>query len=281
MQPRATSEAYRQAVLFLVLTLGLSYLVFWGPLALFQVTAVSFVGSKMGPPWAIALYVLGGFVPSGVALALTARQEGRPGLGRLWQRMTHFRIGWRAYAACVGLVAFGSVCQLALNKLLGHTFDLSLFVVQLPSLLPLLILGPLSEELGWRGYAQDRLQSRWSPQLAGVIVGIAWAFWHLPLFLMPGTSQHELAIPFAGFVVGIVSTSVIFAWLHNHTGGSIWTAIFFHWIYTYAAQVIATGVTRGALYNWLEYTPYMLAALLIMVAWNGERARQAAGPRRA
>ena len=73
---------------------------------------------------------------------------------------------------------------------------------------------------------------------------IATSIYLLPLFWIPGTSQHELNVPFVGFFGGLISISVLFAWLHNHTRGSIWTAVFFHWIYTYAAQVIATGVTR-------------------------------------
>lgn len=274
MESSRNSRSSQEAILFLILTLALSYLVFWGPLAVFQITAISFVGSKMGPPWAIALYILGGFVPSGVAVLLIGLREGRAGLSQLWHRMTQFQIGWRVYLAVVAIVAFGTVCQIELNNLLGHTFDLKLFLIQLPSFLPLLVLGPLSEELGWRGYAQDRLQTRFSPQVAGVIVGTVWAFWHLPLFLMPGTSQHELGVPFVGFLFGIVSMSLVFAWLDNHTGGSVWAAIFFHWVYTYAAQVVATGVTRSPVYNWLEYTPYVLVAVLVVVAWNQEVKRR-------
>lgn len=281
MQPSKKSEASKEAILFLALTLALSYLVFWGPLALFQITAISFVGNKMGPVWAVVLYLIGGFVPSGVAVALVSLREGKTGLSELWRRMTQFRIGWRVYLAAVAVVVFGTACQIGLNTLLGQAFDPKLFLVQLPSFLPLLVLGPLSEELGWRGYAQDRLQSRWSPQLAGVIVGIVWAFWHLPLFFMPGTSQHELHVPFVGFLIGIVSMSVMFAWLHNHSGGSIWTAIFFHWIYTYSAQVVATGVTRNPVYNWLEYVPYVLAALLIVLAWSSELKQRVSDPSKA
>ncbi len=275
MKSTESSQPVREAALFLALTLALSYLVFWGPLALFQVTAVSFVSGKAGPAWAVALYIIGGFVPSGAAVALIALREGRSGLRQLRQRMTRFRIGWRMYLAGIAIVVFGTACQIGLNNLLGHAFDLRLFVVQLPSLLPLFVLGPLSEELGWRGYAQDRLQARWSPQVASIMIGVVWALWHLPLFFMPGTSQHELAMPYTGFFFGVVTMSLLYGWLHNHTGGSVWTAIFFHWIFTYAAQVTATGVTRIAVYNWLEYAPYLLVALLVAIAWSQETRRRA------
>ena len=74
-------------------------------------------------------------------------------------------------------------------------------MAQLGSFLPLLIIGPLSEEIGWRGYALERLQTRWNALTSSLIVGLVWALWHLPLFMMVGTSQHELGIPFIGFLI--------------------------------------------------------------------------------
>ena len=150
--------------------------------------------------------------------------------------------------------------QLIIISLTGQAFDMTLFVAQLGSFLPLLIFGPLSEEIGWRGYALDRLQTKWNAFVSALIVGLVWGLWHGPLFAMVGTSQHELAIPFAGFLVGMMAVSVLFTWLHNNTAGSIWTAIFFHWLYTYSAQVVASGVTRSVLYNWLGYVPYIIIA---------------------
>jgi len=264
------SNPLKDVAIFFALTIGLSYLVFWGPLALFQIPTISFVDKTMGPVWAIVLFMLGGFIPSLTAIVLTGFKEGKAGLKQLWRRVIQFRIGWRWYLAMVFIVLFGSACQILLNNLLGGSFDFTLFLTQLPSFLPLIIIGPLSEELGWRGYAQTRLQTRWNPMISGMVVGMVWALWHLPLFLMVGTSQHELNMPFLGFFFGLVAHSVIYAWLQNHTHNSLWTAIFFHWIFTYAMQVIATGVTRSPLYNWLEYTPYILVATIIALVWNRE-----------
>ena len=264
------SHPVKDVFVFFAITIGLSYLILWGPIALFQIPTISFVEKTMGPIWAIILFMLGGFVPTLSAIALTGIKEGKTGLKHLWHRVIQFRIGWRWYLAVVLIVIFGSACQILINNLLGGSFDFSLFLQQLPSFLPLIIIGPLSEELGWRGYAQTRLQTRWNPMVAGLVVGMVWAFWHLPLFMMVGTSQHELNMPFMGFFFGLMAHSVLYAWLQNHTENSIWTAIFFHWIFTYATQVIATGVTRSPLYNWLEYAPYIILAIVIALIWDKE-----------
>ncbi len=103
---------------------------------------------------------------------------------------------------------------------------------------------------------------------------MVWALWHLPLFMMVGTSYHELAISFVGFLLGMMAVSVLFTWLHNNTAGSIWTAIFFHWLYTYSAQVVASGVTRSGLYNWLGYVPYISIAIIVVLIWKPQTLQQ-------
>lgn len=260
--------AVRDAFVFSGVTIGLSYLVFWGPVAILRIPTISFVSSVRGPLWAILLFMAGAFVPSVVAIVLTGIREGRPGVAALLKRAIQLRLGLRWYAAAVVVVLLGTAGQLAINALLGHSFDFSLFVSQLPSFIPLIILGPISEELGWRGYLLQKLQLKLNPLVSSVLVGLAWALWHLPLFLMVGTSQHELGLPFPGFLVGLVALSMIMTWLNNNTSGSIWAAIFFHWLYTYGGQVVATGVTRSTVYSWIEYAPYVLLALLILVVWK-------------
>jgi hypothetical protein len=263
----------KEAYVFLGLTLILSWFVFWGPLALFKIPTISFVSDVKGPSWAIALFLVGGFVPSLLAIFLTWKKEGTAGLRQLGRRIVQVNIGWRWYLAAVLVVILATMGQLVIISLTGQAFDMTLFVAQLGSLLPLLIIGPLSEEIGWRGYALDRLQTKWNALVSSLIVGLVWGLWHGPLFAMVGTSYHELAIPFVGFLVGMMAVSILFTWLHNNTAGSIWTAIFFHWLYTYSGQVVASGVTRSVLYNWLGYVPYIIIAIIVVLIWKPQTLR--------
>lgn len=43
--------------------------------------------------------------------------------------------------------------------------------------------GPFPEEIGWRGFALPRMQSKFGPLNATLLLAILWAFWHLPHFL--------------------------------------------------------------------------------------------------
>ena len=49
----------------------------------------------------------------------------------------------------------------------------------------LVLGGPLGEEPGWRGLLLPTLAERSTFPVAGIVVGIVWAIWHLPLFLIP------------------------------------------------------------------------------------------------
>ena len=60
-------------------------------------------------------------------------------------------------------------------------------------LLGLLVLGPLPEELGWRGYALERLQKRYSALSSALMLGIPWAVWHTPLFFMTDMLHKNIA----------------------------------------------------------------------------------------
>ena len=109
---------------------------------------------------------------------------------------------------------------------------------------------------------------RWNALTSSLAVGLVWALWHLPLFMMVGTSQHELGIPFTGFLVGMMANSIFYTWLYNNTKQSLWSAILLHWLWTYATQVLYSGVTRSPLYNWLEYLSYLTLAAIVVLIWK-------------
>jgi len=263
-----STKTVKEAYVFLGLTLAFSYFVFWGPLALFKIPTISFVSDVKGPVWAIVLFIIGGFVPSLLAIFLTWKKEGTAGLRHLGRRIVQVNIGWLWYLATVLVIILATMGQLVIISLMGQAFDMTLFVAQLGSLLPLLIIGPLSEEIGWRGYALGRLQARWNALTSSLIVGLVWALWHLPLFMMVGTSYHELGVPFIGFLIILTASSIFYTWLYNNTQQSLWSAILLHWLYTYAVQVLYSGVTRSLLYDWLEYLPDVTMAAIVVLIWK-------------
>ena len=72
------------------------------------------------------------------------------------------------------------------------------------------------------------LNERHSALTASLIVGIIWAFWHLPYFFIPITPHSGITlVNQIGWFVGIVLLSVILAWAYNNTG-SVLIAMVLH-----------------------------------------------------
>jgi len=99
------------------------------------------------------------------------------------------------------------------------------FVAALP-------FGPLGEELGWRGFALPRLQSRRSALTSSLLIGVAWTFWHTPLFWAPaGTtiSGSPITVWAIGkYLVMLVGLSILYTWIYNSSRGSVALAVVFH-----------------------------------------------------
>jgi len=239
---------------FFILTYVLMLLT-WGVMAVFQMRAAAATDTG-APPSALGmvLFLLGGFSPSIAGTIMAWRVQGRDGLRDLWKRFVRFRLGGAWYLAILGLPLLVRGLQAMVFALGGGTFVKPPFVAQPLSLIGLTVMmflfGPFSEEFGWRGFALDRLLTRWNALISSLILGVLWAFWHLPLFFIPGTAQQQMGNPvpmFTGFAVEVVAMSVLFTWVYVNTARSIWGAILFHMLLNYTSNLVlmVTGGTMG------------------------------------
>jgi uncharacterized protein len=132
----------------------------------------------------------------------------------------------------------------------------------------ILLIGPLPEEIGWRGYLQDRLQTRWSALAAATLIGVLWWSWHLPLTVLPGYYDAFVREPITSLamLVNIIPAAVLYAWVYNNTERSILAVIVLHFMENFTSEFL--GFAAAA-------RPYRLALMvalaLVVVAWFGPR----------
>lgn len=91
-----------------------------------------------------------------------------------------------------------------------------------------LVFFGFGEEVGWRGFALPQLQNKMNALTASIVLTLFWAFWHLPLFFYrPGyTSMDSVAI--IGWILSLLTGSILLTWLFNSTKGSILICAIFH-----------------------------------------------------
>lgn len=86
--------------------------------------------------------------------------------------------------------------------------------------------GPLAEEFGWRGYLFPKLAARWPPVAAGLVTGVVWTLWHLPLLYDSAFADAPSAVK---FLATTTAWSVTLALLVSRARGSVLPAVACHW----------------------------------------------------
>jgi uncharacterized protein len=169
------------------------------------------------------------FAPIVSAIVVVAVAEGWQGLARLGRRVIRWRVNWIWYAAAIGLPLLVHAVAIGLNMAAGapapsmtqfQPWYAVLLLFGLGMVNPL--EGPLGEEPGWRGFAQPRLQSKWSPLASTALLAVLITGWHLPLVFMP---QFDLGLP---DIASTVAVTFWYAWLFNRTGGSVLLTLIAH-----------------------------------------------------
>jgi membrane protease YdiL (CAAX protease family) len=125
------------------------------------------------------------------------------------------------------------------------------------------IRGPLGEELGWRGYAQNELEKKHSPLTSALIVGVVWGFWHTPLWLVTSGYTGGKLLAYCGlFLIGLVSISVIMAYFYGKTKNLVIPMVI-HQLLNFLGFLVVTDGFEVMLYM---SSLYLIAALVLIVA---------------
>jgi membrane protease YdiL (CAAX protease family) len=247
----------------------------WGVMAVFQIPGASAAsgagGSQVG---GLILLLLGGFSPTFASLILTARFDGKPGLQYLWNNVKKTGFGGKWYAVLFFLPLLIVAIRVAIYTLQGNALIPSHLIQNPASLigftLPILIIGPISEEFGWRGYALERAISRFGIVKGNLLLGVIWAFWHLPLFFIAGTIQQINGNPpveFSIFFLLVLGLNIFFNWLYIQTGRSLFAAMLVHFVFNWLfsfSNTFMNVTTAGRLINALAYA---MLGVLILTLW--------------
>ncbi len=228
------------------------------------------------------LLVLGAAVPSLAALVMCAVE--RP--SRLGELFGRFRLGvsWRralgSYGLLMVLMVVGLITVYALRSFLpgpeysqpAGLFGSGLVMALLAA--AFLDQGAVLEELGWRGYAQPRLQAGLlDPLKTALLIGVGWGLWHVPRDVFAGVIERlgvgqYLFLYLPSFVLGTVTISIVAAYFVNRCGGSVWPAIMVHGLGNDAVGLSGSAPMEVALTPYHQITkaaPFAVIAIGLVI----------------
>ena len=251
----------RPVIAFVVLACAVSW-TWW-------VTSWLLVGPvTRGHPWPTQLPGLLG--PAIAAVLVTAATDGREGLADLGARLTRWRVPVRWWllsaltllaAVLVVLVAQDDVDWSQASEYSG-TPNLGLGA----TFLLVWLVNGIGEETGWRGFAVERLLVTHGLVKTSLWVFLAWAAWHLPLFLVM-ESFRGLGISVLGWLVGLACGSLVLTWIYTGAEHSILVVALWHTSYNFASGTELTDGATAAVVS----TAVIVAG--ITIAWHHRDAR--------
>jgi membrane protease YdiL (CAAX protease family) len=219
----------------------------------------------------LPLMLLGSFMPSLVAIALTARGDGRRGVRELLARLVQWRVGLRWYVFALTFLAVVKLAVAVVYRVTTggwpHFGETNVATILVAIVVSGIVGGPLGEEIGWRGYALPRLTQRWGLAPASLLLGVVWACWHLPLFFLAGltTYSDQFGQSFPTYLLQVTAFSVAIAWLMGNTRGSLLLAVLMHSAINQTKDIVPSKVA-GADSMW-ALSSSSVAWLTVAALW--------------
>ena len=222
--------------------------------------------------------------PALAAFVVTRMVEGKQGTRKLLRRrILRWRVGIHWYL--IAIFGLPPIYFLAASLVLG-TAPLEalieewpfLFTTYLPKVVMVFLIVSLWEEIGWMGFALPRLQEKYGPLLASVVLGVLWALWHLPAYFNStqvvadkvGLGELDrLLYLLPPLMLLATFTRIVMSWLFNVTMGSVIVVTLFHAAFNMSNNELTTAFmpqmnSMFANNGWIYPVLGVLALLLIV-----------------
>lgn len=240
--------------------LAIAFGITWGLAAAF-LAFPDWMEAQFGPIGPTSpLFYIAVWAPNVAAVAVTLARGGWSAVRDLFSRLLRWKVALWAWLAAIffypALMVVVQFASLGVGEPMAGADAWSAMAVGLTSISALL-LGPVGEEVGWRGFLLPRVLERTNAVMASLIVGAIWMIWHIPAFLISGVPQSNLAFP--AFMLSGVALSVFVTWIFVNARQSVLVAgIVTHGVVN-AYHTAMGGIT------WVHASVLMTAAIVLVL----------------
>jgi membrane protease YdiL (CAAX protease family) len=212
---------------------ALAFAISWGAILIavglgpggFSATPQQF---QISVPYAVPAMILG---PGVAGIFMTGLLYGRAGLSEFRSRLLKWRVGARWYAVALLTAPFSIMAALLALSLVSPGYLPRIFTTgDRPALLLMGVavglMAGIFEELDWTGFAVPTLLGlRYGVLGTGLMVGVLWGAWHLPInFWASGVTAGEISpavfapLWLLTILVGsLVAYRVLMVWVYDRT----------------------------------------------------------------
>lgn len=152
--------------------------------------------------------------------------------------------------------------------------DIATTIFMLGSQAAVFSLIGVGEELGWRGYMNDKLEALFGTLGACLIGGVIWGFWHVPsdiaVYLNGFGTSSELLYGLVERSILPICLGIFLMWLTKKTN-SVWPAVIGHTTYNASLNAglmffgEAEGRMESSVSNWTLFIPFVVMGVLFLL----------------
>ena len=154
--------------------------------------------------------------PTFAGIVLTRIVDGKSGLRVLFSQMFRAWVPPSWYTALLLPPGLVLTVLLLLERFASPVYAPNRFFMGILFGIPAGFL----EEIGWMGYAFPKMRSESNGLAPSILLGMLWAFWHLPVINYLGTATPHGAywLPFfLAFSLAMTAMRVLIAWIYTNT----------------------------------------------------------------
>jgi len=215
------------------------------------------------------LMLIGAFGPAVGAIFSIYTIEGKGTIKIFFKQFLSMKFSWKVWLAIFLVLGITSIITWVIPEFLGED--------RLPMYLPSIYVFPIyilivtffgggQEEIGWRGYIMPYLEKKYGLIIGGLILGIVWAIWHLPMWFLPGSSQ--MYMNFFGFMLGAIGYSYFFSWIIKASGNRLFSGLVAHgvanaFVALFPYLIMSEGVKQTRM--WLYYILILVIGIIIVM----------------
>lgn len=204
--------------------------------------------------------VLAAFGPAAGALVSLHTLQGKGAVRKYLKTFFDLKFGWKVWLAIFAVLGLSSAIAWFIPEVWGEprlSMMLPSFYIFPIYWLIMVLFGGGQEEIGWRGFILPFLEKRYGRWFGSGILGVVWAFWHIPLWFIPGTSQTYMN--FAGFMMLTVGYSFFFSWVMKASDNRPMAGLVVHgtanaFLALFPTLIMAVGVPQPHFWIWASIT---------------------------
>jgi membrane protease YdiL (CAAX protease family) len=142
--------------------------------------------------------------------------DGKEGLKKLFLSISRWKISLWWYAAALLIIPALLVPIIYSFVFISKNYSPGLM---LTTGIVAGLIGGFFEEIGWTGFALPKLQSTYTPFVAGIMLGIIHTIWHLLADYLGGISFYNnlYVFHFLQWIVALTAFRLLAVWIYNHS----------------------------------------------------------------